>query len=467
MLNCIHFTILRTKHNSLCILLNFIFICFYFSLLGQSNVESRLESSLTASNKLLENIFSISSLAMLKKSINGKETEENMPVVTADIPALVAFLVQQRNLDPEDMELQLGLDGGQGILKVCLLVYQAVDSEKFSGMKRMKYSDGVGGRMAKMTSVKRLMVIAAAPGVEESWHNIKTILDKLEISSLSGSILSVDMKVQLILCGKQTASSKHPCPYCECSPPFTCNCPRNTIGSLESHYASYVSAGSKKSTAKNFQNCVNPPLLQGAPDLQIIKILSFPELHVMTGVVGHLATQMMKEIPEGEEVISQFIKDQNISWCAYRPGTFEGNQARKFLKFSNKLVEPAKNLPEPSQQKAVAFVNTIMQFNSVVIACFGQELQPNFKEEIIQFEALYRELSISVTPKVHLVLEHAHEFLESKNFVAGLGAWSEQAMESVHHDLKIEWERTKVKTSHPDFEKKFLECLVKYNSKHV
>ena len=40
------------------------------------------------------------------------------PIVIADITALVAFLIGSKELDPDRVELQLGLDRGQGILKV-------------------------------------------------------------------------------------------------------------------------------------------------------------------------------------------------------------------------------------------------------------------------------------------------------------------------------------------------------------
>ena len=46
-----------------------------------------------------------------------------------------------------------------------------------------------------------------------------------------------------------------------------------------------------------------------------------------------------------------------------------------------------------------------------------------------------------MTPKVHRVF--LTQFLKMKGLKIGLGAWSEQAMESVHHDVKLEWEQTK------------------------
>ena len=57
------------------------------------------------------------------------EKEENFMVIAADIPALVAFLLDMRNLDPENYQLHLGLDGGQSVLKVCLLVCDLVQKK--------------------------------------------------------------------------------------------------------------------------------------------------------------------------------------------------------------------------------------------------------------------------------------------------------------------------------------------------
>ena len=269
-----------------------------------------MDSSLTSSNRELEEFFSISYHQFARKDDGGNGGSELTPIVTADVRLLLEHLIDRRELDPDRVQVQIGLDGGQGILKVCMLVYEAVSDENGdSARKRLKHSDGVGGRQAKLTSVKRLLVIAAAPGVEETWENLKCLLEKLDISTLHPScLLSVDIKVQLILCGKQSAASTHPCPYCECQPQFTCDCRRNTLGSLTRHYEEFIAAGGKKINAKNHNNCVNPPLLQGPSEAQVINLLTFPELHVMTGTVGHIVKQMIKMIPRAENVISRYMK---------------------------------------------------------------------------------------------------------------------------------------------------------------
>ena len=69
-----------------------------------------------------------SGLGALTQGGGKVELVENT-VILADIPALITFLLEQRELDPENHTLQLGLDGGQSILKICLLVREAVGEE--------------------------------------------------------------------------------------------------------------------------------------------------------------------------------------------------------------------------------------------------------------------------------------------------------------------------------------------------
>ena len=173
----------------------------------------------------------------------------------------------------------------------------------------------------------------------------------------------------------------------------------------------------------------------------------------MTGNVGKLVQEFVKTFPQKEEgnlFINNFMKAHNISWSSYQPGTFEGNQARKLLKLSTELLSETEGLPTTKiGEKTADVARTLANFNKVVEACFGQDLDPSFRTTIKDFEKSYRSLGISVTPKVHVVFEHVAQFLELKGHKTGLGAWSEQAMESVHHDMKLEWDRTKVGPDHP------------------
>ena len=86
------------------------------------------------------------------------------------------------------------------------------------------------------------------------------------------------------------------------------------------------------------------------------------------------------------------MKESNISWCDYQPGTMEGNQARKFLKLSHKLLEKVESEEHKSSSESATasdYIKVLIQFNSVVESCFGLKLKPDCREEITKFEDMY------------------------------------------------------------------------------
>jgi len=83
---------------------------------------------------------------------------------------------------------------------------------------------------------------------------------------------------------------------------------------------------------------------------------------------------------------------------------------------------------------------------------------PDFEKLVQNFEQDYLALSISVTPKVHAVINHVPDFCKLKQ--QGLGPWGEQSSEAVHHDFNKEWERNKVNClSHPEYGKRLYKSV--------
>ena len=54
-----------------------------------------------------------------------------------------------------------------------------------------------------------------------------------------------------------------------------------------------------------------------------------------------------------------------------------------------------------------------------------------------------------------------------KGETAGLGFWSEQSMESGHHDFKLEWEKVKVSENHAEYAERLFTTVVRYAGKHL
>ena len=148
----------------------------------------------------------------------------------------------------------------------------------------------------------------------------------------------------------------------------------------------------------------------------------------------------------------------NVAKDPHNGGTFDGNSCRKLLKSCDLLdaICPLNCKP---------LVRCFRSFNVVVSSCFGQDLHLSYKEDIEMFRQDYLDLNINITPKVHAVIFHIVEFCERVD--TGLGRFSEQASESVHHNFKTTWQRFKVLDCHPDYGQRLLRAVNSFNTDHI
>ena len=106
----------------------------------------------------------------------------------------------ERNIDPEDYIIQLGQDDGQEVLKLCLVVCDAIGQHE-PPSRRARHEDGVtDSRGCLLFSIKKLQIVATVWLVAESWENLQQLLNLVDIQWLGQSFgLAVDMKVILML----------------------------------------------------------------------------------------------------------------------------------------------------------------------------------------------------------------------------------------------------------------------------
>ena len=140
----------------------------------------------------------------------------------------------------------------------------------------------------------------------------------------------------------------------------------------------------------------------------------------------------------------------------YQGGSFNGNDCRKLLKNVHILEQSC-----PFR----GYVEAFNAFNGVVESCYSTILLDNYKQKIEEFRQKYITLKISVTPKIHAVFFHVAEFCEIVQ--TGLGPWSEQTAESLHHDFGQMWKNFKVDIDHPEYAKRLYDAVVMYNSQHL
>ena len=144
---------------------------------------------------------------------------------------------------------------------------------------------------------------------------------------------------------------------------------------------------------------------------------------------------------------------------AFHGGALNGNSCKRLLDNVDKLEELADDLT------VLPFVRAFRDFHRVVKSCFGMELKDNYDNDILAFKTSFLDLNIAVTPKVHAVLFHVPEFCHRRG--TGLGIFSEQASESVHHQFKKTWGKYKVSTEHENHASHLFKAVTDFNSSRI
>ena len=388
-----------------------------------------------------------------------------------NVEDFVSQVLIERQLRPDEVEIQVGIDEGQNLLKI-LMTIKHKEEGQVTERKKTKYSAGFNPNKFKLSGVKKLFVLFASPTCER-YDNLVNILEGLGLEAVEFGF-SCDLKMILILCGKQCAASKHCCPFCDgCAPWLEKKVP-STIGSLWSSYNAYTSDGAIKKNAMKYNNVINPPLLTGSDSALVLSVVYFPELHVLIGIVSKLVREMENSIfptqEEGQKFMESWMSSPsvNVRKTVYHgQANFVGNMAKLLLKKLDSLRMAVNKQDEQVVIKAEPFIQTLEKLEAVRQACFGQLVEAGYSEKISIFSSSYRSLGISIPLKVHVLECHLEEFLELKGGVYGAGFWSEQAPESAHREFEKEWENNRVIETHPDYLKKLVTQVVRFNGKHL
>ena len=328
----------------------------------------------------------------------------------------------------DNIDIILGLDSGQSFLKMSCSVITKPQIQNKDQPKRLRLSDGYGSSSAFLnSSVKKTFILGMLPITEEGHFNIRSLIESVGIPSFNFS-MSQDIKVILDLLGKQPASSKHPCPYCDASNDFNCDGDVNlyTLDILNEWHNKFLASGLPKEKAMHFSNVLNRPILVGDGNVPIWQIINIPELHILLGITMKLILALEKIIEkDGMITFSRFLAENNIKRICYQgQQRLDGNQCRSFINKAELLTDffqPIKCTADPEP-----YIRLVIKFRDVVDSCFGKELKSNFKEKIELFCKTYRDLSLKPNVKFHILEIHIVEFLAFKQNLFGLGHWTEQ-----------------------------------------
>lgn len=394
------------------------------------------------------------------------QTFEVRPVVVCkDLKGLIEYILEKRGWKPEDVELQVGLDGGGGFFKVGLTIRRvrgATSPQKKKSFNR-KYRDG---------GVKKLIILAIAPKTGEYYLNVKKILDEIGIAKVNFCVSS-DLKLINIMFGIQNHASTYPCCWCYVQKDKLIECGQmRTIGGIWHWSNRFQADGMVWKDAKDYFNCIYPPIFEFDDDdldkeagelmmnQLVLDKLPPPELHLFTGTTNSILKEANKvSLSLNKEDVFKFIYEQyKIRQESYHGGMLAGPQCYQ-LKF--KLDDMATKLPHLEKH-----INLLKLFFDVCHACFGMQLDPSYEMKIEAFKDAVIEMKFKVTPKIHVLICHVPQHIKKTG--RSLGHFSEQAFESLHHDFKSTWARYCVlDITKPSYGQKLLAATVEYNSFHI
>ena len=281
----------------------------------------------------------------------------------------------------------------------------------------------------------------------------------------------MDFKALRIALGMQPCSATYSCAFCFGKAPFLIEAELRTFRSLRKNYGTYQALirekGEKKAKAEASTcfNVVQESLILGE-DHELLLFKCPPgELHLYLGtgnkLFDSLYKAMIEDIANGQfhPSVYEWAFKKSIVGLKYRGGALDGPNLGKLLKNLDSLRAYVPT-------KFHNFIECMELFDIVKKACFGRtRLDNDYKQKIKNFEIAYRNLGISVTPKVHCIFFEVPIFIEKHG--KPLGFFTEQVFESMHSDWKPTWARYKRNENHPQFEEQLKSAVVNYNSLHV
>ena len=303
---------------------------------------------------------------------------------------------------------------------------------------------------------------------------------------------AADFKLLIIINGQQTASATFSCPYCFVTLGHlrSFQNPTNemielaklikddldvenpirlkTYGDLRRDYEKFCLSGKNKKEGKNFHSTINPPLFNENDDIKVLQKCVIPELHVLQGLVNHLFWHGLIPLL-GEEKAMLWPKKLNVVAQNYHGYAFEGNACRKLLKEADKLNDP-KIYVDVGYFSVIPYIHAYKAMNKLVDCCFtsgkrGMLINSHINE---LRNALKSIGDISETLKIHVILEHVESCLQFIDNNNGLGFWSEQSGEAVHHEFLKFWSRYKLNCIEDiNYAPRLQKAVVEFSSLHI
>ena len=222
--------------------------------LGRSAVQSNSREKIHSMSTSLDLFYKTEKIEFEETVRVGNKKSKKL--VTKDLTyvpdptALILHLCDLRDLDVLKAIVRIGIDGGQGSLKIIMSLFDP---------------DDLGAKDELYSGVNKVIVLGLVKGVSENHHNMDILFKKTDLNSLK-CYLACDLKLLNIILGLSAHGGMHSCLYCEGK--LNERGELRTFGSLRENYCSYKDTGAKENNMKDYKNVINPVLLNEPIDIQ-------------------------------------------------------------------------------------------------------------------------------------------------------------------------------------------------------
>lgn len=348
--------------------------------------------------------------------------------------------------------VQIGIDSGGGSLKVTMTIRETPQE-----------GQGKSGKIYKDSGVKKIFLIGEIVGAAETHSIVKELWNKLRLNEFYEKqkfYIAADLKMVNDLVGISTFSATNPCCYCTATQLMIKNGDAGfarTLARIIRHYRAWrVVTNMNPKEARDWESCVNEPVLNFELETKLVEFMIIPELHLFTGIIAHVYDALKRW---DADLAEKWLEKIGLSKTTDFGARFTGNSAKL-------LMKKAFMLKEMCEDKDIEkYIVCFSSFEAVVQDCFGQTLHERYQESIKTFIADVKAADISVTVKIHILEKHVCEFIEIHQLP--LGIINEQASEHVHSDFKVSEKRYHRNELSKENDMKHLRAVLEYNAFHA
>ena len=348
--------------------------------------------------------------------------------------------------DEDNIKVVFGIDGGQNKMIATMAV---VPNDEKSGKERRQESDY--SRRSKSTGCKKCLIVGRVDNVPENRGNVKVHLDQLHLRALQSEFKIVaDIKLLDIMCGLQSTSSIHPCPYCTGAKldkngretngkgTFVKGEPR-TMKNLREDAEEYCRNGlQKRAMLRQFNSVEFPPLFVH-PDQEeklVSEIYPPPQLHVGVLGPGNDVLQFLeKQFPVDME---DFKHRHHIKGSG--PGkTLNGPTLKRIMENKKGILDDLERVLSAGKPEFQLFVQHLSNLGQLNRAVNMKNLDIGLVKTLISdiefvFKQLQQHFDISMPLKMHIIVHHYRDYFEQSGET--LLKYTDEFTESMHSQLR-------------------------------